>query len=190
MALLPARPNGTLSRPESQPPACWYLPAESEDLYQRMGQLMSGASDGGWQRPRRVKGSKRAMDDSLITGVRPGVRVCDHHRGRGNRHLHRGVAARPAVHPGRRRPSADRRPGPGYLPRRGRARRAGWPGPDLRLARTPADALKDMPAAPDPAARPLQPILPRQPATSCSPAPRCEQAGRLDHHINRLHRHL
>jgi hypothetical protein len=64
MALLPARRNGTLSRPGSQPSAHWHLLAEFEDLYQRMGQLMSGASDGGWQRPRRVKGGERAMGEA------------------------------------------------------------------------------------------------------------------------------
>jgi HSP20 family protein len=49
MALLPARRNSTLSRPGSQPPARWDPFAEFEDLYQRVGQLMSGAFDGGWQ---------------------------------------------------------------------------------------------------------------------------------------------
>ena len=50
MALLPAR-NSTLSRPGSQPPARWDPFAGSEDLYQQMGQLLSGASGGGWQPP-------------------------------------------------------------------------------------------------------------------------------------------
>ena len=50
MALLPARRNGTLSRPGSQAPARWDPFAEFEELYQRMGQLMSGAFDG-WQPP-------------------------------------------------------------------------------------------------------------------------------------------
>jgi hypothetical protein len=36
MALLPARRNGTLSRPGSQAPARWDPFAEFEDLYQRM----------------------------------------------------------------------------------------------------------------------------------------------------------
>jgi HSP20 family protein len=49
MALLPARRNGTLSRPGSQAPARWDPFAEFEELYQRMGQLMGGAFDGGWQ---------------------------------------------------------------------------------------------------------------------------------------------
>lgn len=49
MALLPARRSGTLSRSGSQAPARWDPFAEFEDLYQRMGQLMSGAFDGGWQ---------------------------------------------------------------------------------------------------------------------------------------------
>jgi len=49
MALLPARRNSTLSRPGSQAPARWDPLAEFEDLYQRMGQLMSGAFDGGRQ---------------------------------------------------------------------------------------------------------------------------------------------
>src|SRR5712672_2897707 len=49
MALLPARRNSTLSRLGSQAPARWDPLAEFEDLYQRMGQLMSGAFDGGWQ---------------------------------------------------------------------------------------------------------------------------------------------
>jgi len=49
MALLPARRNGTPSRPGSQAPARWDPFAEFEDLYQRMGQLMSGAFEGGWQ---------------------------------------------------------------------------------------------------------------------------------------------
>ena len=51
MALLPARRNGTLSRPGSQPPARWDPFAGFEDLYARMGQLMSGASGGFWQPP-------------------------------------------------------------------------------------------------------------------------------------------
>jgi HSP20 family protein len=51
MALLPARRNGTLSRPGSQAPARWDPFAEFEDLYQRMGQLMDGVFDGGWQPP-------------------------------------------------------------------------------------------------------------------------------------------
>jgi|SRR5437660_8698665 len=49
MALLPVRRGGSLSRPGSQAPARWDPLAESGDLYQRMGQLMSGAFDGGWQ---------------------------------------------------------------------------------------------------------------------------------------------
>src|SRR5437773_1022408 len=49
MALLPVRRGGSLSRPGSQAPARWDPLAEFEDLYQRMGQLMSGAFDGGWQ---------------------------------------------------------------------------------------------------------------------------------------------
>ena len=49
MALLPARRNGTLSRPGSQAPVRWDPFAEFEELYQRMGQLMGGAFDGGWQ---------------------------------------------------------------------------------------------------------------------------------------------
>jgi HSP20 family protein len=51
MALLPARRSGTLSRPGSQAPARWDPFAEFEDLYQRMGQLLGGAFDGGWQPP-------------------------------------------------------------------------------------------------------------------------------------------
>ena len=51
MALLPARRSGALSRPGSQAPARWDPFAEFEDLYQRMGQLMSRAFDGGWQPP-------------------------------------------------------------------------------------------------------------------------------------------
>src|SRR6185437_5889681 len=35
--------------PGSQAPARWDPFAEFEDLYQRLGQLMSGAFDGGWQ---------------------------------------------------------------------------------------------------------------------------------------------
>jgi HSP20 family protein len=49
MALLPARRSASLSRSGSQAPARWVPFAEFEDLYQRMGQLMSGAFDGGWQ---------------------------------------------------------------------------------------------------------------------------------------------
>ena len=49
MALLPVRRGGSLSRPGSQAPARWDPLAESGDLYQRMGQLMSGAYGGGWQ---------------------------------------------------------------------------------------------------------------------------------------------
>jgi hypothetical protein len=49
MAVLPARRSGSLSRPGSQAPARWDPFAKFEDLYQRMGQLMSGAFDGGWQ---------------------------------------------------------------------------------------------------------------------------------------------
>lgn len=51
MALLPARRNGTLSRPGSQAPSRWDPFAESGELYQRMGQLMGGASGSGWQPP-------------------------------------------------------------------------------------------------------------------------------------------
>jgi len=51
MALLPARRNSTLSRPGSQPPARWDPFAESGDVYQRMGQLLGGASGGGWPPP-------------------------------------------------------------------------------------------------------------------------------------------
>src|ERR1700749_3519046 len=50
MALLPVRRGGSLSRPGSQAPARWDPLAGSGDLYQRMGQLMSGASGGGGQR--------------------------------------------------------------------------------------------------------------------------------------------
>jgi HSP20 family protein len=49
MALIAVRRGGSLSRPGSQAPARWDPLAESGDLYQRMGQLMSGASGGGWQ---------------------------------------------------------------------------------------------------------------------------------------------
>lgn len=49
MALLPARRTSTLSRPGSQAPARWDPFAEFEDLYQRMGQLLGGAFDSGWQ---------------------------------------------------------------------------------------------------------------------------------------------
>jgi HSP20 family protein len=49
MALLPARRNGTLSRPGSQAPARWDPFAESGELYQRMGQLLGGPFGGGWQ---------------------------------------------------------------------------------------------------------------------------------------------
>src|SRR6185312_3687653 len=49
MALLPARRNSTLSRPGSQPPARWDPFAVSGDVDQRMGQLLGGASGGGWQ---------------------------------------------------------------------------------------------------------------------------------------------
>jgi hypothetical protein len=51
MALLPARRNSTLSRPGSQAPARWDPFDEFEDLYQRVGQLLGGAFDGGWQPP-------------------------------------------------------------------------------------------------------------------------------------------
>ena len=51
MALLPVRRNGTLSRPGSQAPARWDPFAEFEELYARMGQLIGGAFDGGWQPP-------------------------------------------------------------------------------------------------------------------------------------------
>ena len=49
MALLPARRNGTLSRPGSQAPARWDPFAEFEELYARMGQLLGSPFDGGWQ---------------------------------------------------------------------------------------------------------------------------------------------
>ena len=49
MARLPARRGGTVERPGSQRPGRWDPFSEFEDLYQRMGQLMSGASGGGWQ---------------------------------------------------------------------------------------------------------------------------------------------
>jgi hypothetical protein len=59
MALLPARRNSTLSRPGSQAPARWDPFAEFEDLYQRMGQLMGGVFDGGWQPPVQSWGTPR-----------------------------------------------------------------------------------------------------------------------------------
>lgn len=49
MALLPARRNGTLSRPGSQAPTRSDPFAQSGNLYQRTGQLLSGASGDGWQ---------------------------------------------------------------------------------------------------------------------------------------------
>jgi HSP20 family protein len=49
MALLPARRNGSLSWPASQAGARWDPLAEFEDLYERMGQLVSGVFDGPWQ---------------------------------------------------------------------------------------------------------------------------------------------
>jgi hypothetical protein len=49
LALLPARRNGTLSRPGPQAPARWDPFAEFEDLHHRMGQLLGGAPDGGWR---------------------------------------------------------------------------------------------------------------------------------------------
>ena len=51
MALLPARRNSTLSRPGSQPPARWDPFTGSGDLHQRIGQLLGGASGGGWPPP-------------------------------------------------------------------------------------------------------------------------------------------
>src|SRR5690242_2923587 len=49
MALRPVRRGGSLSRPGSQAPVRRDPLAGSGDPYQRMGQLMSGASGGGWQ---------------------------------------------------------------------------------------------------------------------------------------------
>jgi hypothetical protein len=60
MTLLPARRSGSLSRPGSQAPARWNLFAEFEDLHQRMGQLMSGAFDGGWQEDRALRRGRRS----------------------------------------------------------------------------------------------------------------------------------
>jgi HSP20 family protein len=51
MALLPARRGGSLTRPGSQAAGRWDPFAEFEDLYQRMGQLMTSAFDGVWQPP-------------------------------------------------------------------------------------------------------------------------------------------
>lgn len=49
MALLPVRRGGSLTRPGSQAAARWDPFAEFEDLYERMGQLMSGAFGRAWQ---------------------------------------------------------------------------------------------------------------------------------------------
>jgi len=49
MALLPARRGGTLTRPGSQAGSRWDPFSEFEDLYQRMGQVMTSAFDGLWQ---------------------------------------------------------------------------------------------------------------------------------------------
>ena len=49
MALLPARRSGSLTRPGSQAEGRWDPFAEFEDLYQRMGQLMTSAFGDLWQ---------------------------------------------------------------------------------------------------------------------------------------------
>jgi HSP20 family protein len=81
MALLPARRNSTLSRPGSQAPARWDPFAEFEDLYQRMGQLMSGAFDGGWQPPVQAWAPPADLtetDEAYLAEVElPGVRKDD-----------------------------------------------------------------------------------------------------------------
>jgi HSP20 family protein len=77
MAVLRACRSATLSWPGSQAPARWDPFAESGDLYQRMGQLMGGASGGGWQPP--VQGRAPLADLSetdqanLAEAALPGV---------------------------------------------------------------------------------------------------------------------
>ena len=77
MAVLPARRSGSLSRPGSQAPARWDPFAEFEDLYQRLGQLMSGAFDGGWQpldQSRAPLADLSETDEAYLAGVElPGV---------------------------------------------------------------------------------------------------------------------
>ncbi|SRR5579871_1835108 len=81
MALLPARRNGTLTRPGSQPEGRWDPFAEFEDLYQRMGQLMTSAFEGMWQ-PLAQAWSPLAdlseTDDAYVAEVElPGVKKDD-----------------------------------------------------------------------------------------------------------------
>ena len=81
MTLLPARRNGSLARPGSQAASRWDPFAEFEDLYQRMGQLMTSAFDGMWQ-PRGHSWAPLAdvseTDDAYVAEVElPGVQKDD-----------------------------------------------------------------------------------------------------------------
>jgi HSP20 family protein len=81
MALLPARRSGSLTRPGSQAAGRWDPFSEFEDLYQRMGQLMTSAFDGMWQ-PLAQSWAPLAdvseTQDSYIAEVElPGVRKDD-----------------------------------------------------------------------------------------------------------------
>jgi HSP20 family protein len=77
MALLPVRRGGSLTRPGSQPVTGWDPFTELEDLYQRMGQLMTGAFEGMWQPLARAWAPLAGLsetDDAYIAEVElPGV---------------------------------------------------------------------------------------------------------------------
>jgi HSP20 family protein len=77
MALLPARRNGTPSRPGSEARARWDPFAEFEDLYQRMGQLMTSAFDGGslWAPAWAPLADLSETDEAYVAEVElPGVK--------------------------------------------------------------------------------------------------------------------
>jgi HSP20 family protein len=77
MALLPVRRGGFLTRPGSQPVTGWDPFTEFEDLYQRMGSLMTGAFEGMWQPLTQAwapLGDLSETDDAYVAEVElPGV---------------------------------------------------------------------------------------------------------------------
>ena len=91
MALRPVRRGGSLSRPGSQAPVRRDPLAGSGDPYQRMGQLMSGASGGGWQpmgQSRAPLAGLSETGDAYLAGAGlPGVARDDISAGRAGQEL-------------------------------------------------------------------------------------------------------
>ena len=76
MALLPVRRGGSLTRPGSLPGAGWDPFTEFEDLYQRMGQLMTSGFEGIWQPLAQAWAPLADLsetDDAYIAASRPGT---------------------------------------------------------------------------------------------------------------------